>query len=134
MDLEHAERVLAGEIGSYSLEKRYLRRCGSVVWANVTVSLRRGASGEPDCFFSMVEDITGRKLKELVPEPLTRRELEVLKLIAQGQTNHEIARNLNYSVGTVKDDVQAILAKLAAKNRRQAVVKAIQVGLVSPPR
>jgi len=134
MDMEQAERVLAGEIGSYSLEKRYLRRCGSVVWANVTVSLRRGASGEPNCFFSMVEDITGRKLKELVPEPLTCRELEVLKLIARGQTNYEIAWNLNYSVGTVKDDVQAILAKLAAKNRRKAVVKAIQVGLVPPLR
>jgi PAS domain S-box-containing protein len=133
-DLEFAERVLAGEIFSYSLEKRYLRRCGSVVWANVTVSLRRSASGEPDCFFLMLEDITDRKLKELVPEPLTHRELKVLKLIAQGQPNYEIARNLNYSLGTVKDDVQAILAKLAAKKRRRAVVEAIRVGLIPPPR
>ena len=63
-DLESARRVLAGETGSYSLEKRYIRKDGSVIWANLAVSLVRDASGDPEYFIGAVEDITERKRAE----------------------------------------------------------------------
>ena len=63
-DLEYVRQMLAGEIQSYSLEKRYIRPCGSQVWTNLTVSLKRQRSGEPNYFISVVEDISDRKQAE----------------------------------------------------------------------
>lgn len=68
------------------------------------------------------------------PEPrplLTARELDVLKLIAQGKSNHEIARELYISLGTVKGHVADILGKLLASDRAQAAVNAFRLGLLS---
>ena len=63
-DLGHMHQVLSGEIKTYSMEKRYLRKDGSTVWANLTVSLVHAAGGEPRHFIAVVEDITGRKRVE----------------------------------------------------------------------
>jgi PAS domain S-box-containing protein len=63
-DLDAAHRVLAGEIDSYEMNKRYLRKDGSAVWVNLTVSLLRDAAGTPKYFISIVEDITVRKRTE----------------------------------------------------------------------
>ena len=59
-------------------------------------------------------------------ESLTPREVEVLKLLSQGQTNPQIARNLLFSVSTVKAQVRSILAKLGVSDRTQAAVRAIE--------
>jgi len=59
-DLEHLRRLLDGEIWTYSTEKRYLRKDGSIVWINLAVSLVRNSSGEPDYFVSVIEDISER--------------------------------------------------------------------------
>ena len=66
-------------------------------------------------------------------ETLTPREGEVLQLLAQGQTNREIARNLRVSVGTVKVHVERIIAKMGASDRTQAAVRAIELGLLNTP-
>src|SRR5918992_2508518 len=60
-DLEGARRLLAGEIETYSREKRYFRKDGSIVWIYLTVSLMRSPLGEPRYFISVTEDITERK-------------------------------------------------------------------------
>lgn len=60
-DLELVRQVLAGEIDTYTLEKRYLRKDGSIVWINLSVSLARQPDGSPDYFISVVEDISARK-------------------------------------------------------------------------
>jgi DNA-binding NarL/FixJ family response regulator len=65
-----------------------------------------------------------------LPEPLTERELEVLRLLARGRQNKEIAGELVISERTVKFHVSAILAKLGVGNRTEAVGKAAQLGLV----
>ena len=65
-----------------------------------------------------------------LPESLTERELEVLRLLAKGRQNKEIAGELVISERTVKFHVSAILAKLGVGNRTEAVSKAAQVGLV----
>ena len=63
-DLDHLRRLLAGEIGTYSTEKRYFRKDGSIVWVNLTVSSVRAGTGEPAYFISVVEDISQRKRAE----------------------------------------------------------------------
>jgi two-component system, NarL family, response regulator LiaR len=65
------------------------------------------------------------------PEALTERETEVLRLLAQGKANKEIARSLNISEKTVKVHVSNILSKLGVQSRTQATLYAIRVGLVS---
>src|SRR5215208_1306832 len=59
-------------------------------------------------------------------DSLTPREVEVLKLLSQGQTNPQIAQNLLFSVSTVKAQVRSILAKLGVSDRTQAAVRAIE--------
>jgi DNA-binding NarL/FixJ family response regulator len=65
-------------------------------------------------------------------ESLTPREVEVLKLLSQGQTNPQIAQNLLFSVSTVKAHVRSILNKLGVSDRTQAAVRAIEFRLTSP--
>ncbi len=63
-DFALVRQVLAGEIESYTMEKRYLRRDKSQIWTNLTVALVRDDGGNPDYFISVVEDISKRKLAE----------------------------------------------------------------------
>src|SRR5215204_1258710 len=63
-DLEGARQLLAGEIETYSSEKRYFRKDGSTVWIYLTVSLVRSPSDEPRYFISVIQDITERKRVE----------------------------------------------------------------------
>ncbi len=66
------------------------------------------------------------------PEGLTERETEVLALIAAGLSNSEIAQRLVVSEATVKTHVNRIFAKIAARDRAQAVRWAYQHGLARP--
>ena len=65
-------------------------------------------------------------------EPLTERETDVLRLLTQGKTNKEIARELNIAEQTVKTHVSDVLNKLEVPSRTQAALYAIRAGLVSP--
>ena len=65
-------------------------------------------------------------------EPLTPREMDVLRLLAQANSNKEIARTLHLLEETVKFHVRHILAKLGVQSRTQAVLAAIRLGIVSP--
>ena len=60
---------------------------------------------------------------------LTARELELLRLIAQGHTNTKIAKELSVSEATVKTHVNHIFSKLGVRDRVQVVIKAHQLGL-----
>ena len=66
------------------------------------------------------------------PEALTERETEVLRRLAQGRSNKQIARSLNNTEQTIKSHVSRILSKLGVQSRTQATLYAIRVGLVSP--
>jgi len=65
------------------------------------------------------------------PEALTQRETEVLQLLARGQSNKQIARNLHNTEQTIKAHVRSILSKLGVQSRTQATLYAIRTGLVS---
>jgi len=63
-------------------------------------------------------------------EPLTKRELEVLHLLAKGMTNQDIAENLTVVIGTVKAHNHSIYGKLGVNNRTEAVVRARELNLI----
>lgn len=64
------------------------------------------------------------------PDPLTERETEILRLMAGGYSNKEIANSLNVAEGTVKNHVSNILSKLGVRDRTRAVLKAFELGMV----
>jgi PAS domain S-box-containing protein len=63
-DLDHARRLLSGEIGYYQMTKRYYHKNGSIIWSHLTVSLVRDQNKDPLHFVSEVEDITDKKHAE----------------------------------------------------------------------
>jgi DNA-binding NarL/FixJ family response regulator len=85
----------------------------------LTASLRQGVRLRPSTFESA----------DLL-EPLTERECDVLRLMAGGCSNREIANALETAEGTVKNQVSSILLKLGVRDRTRAVLKAIESGLV----
>ena len=98
-------------------------------------AVRRAAAGEatlaPRVASRVIQEIQGAKSEELNPyTELTDREMEVLKLIASGLSNSEIANQLVISENTVKGHVSHILGKLHLVDRTQAAVYAWQQGIV----
>jgi PAS domain S-box-containing protein len=63
-DLNNVRQVLEGSLDTYSMEKRYIRKDGQLVWVNLTVALLRDATRQPMFFISVIEDITDRKQTE----------------------------------------------------------------------
>jgi len=93
-------------------------------------AIRSVAAGQP-----YLAPAAQRQLMELLRKPaeardeLTTRETEVLKLIAEGLSNKQIARRLNLTEGTVKGYVSQVLAKLHLEDRTQAALHAVRIGL-----
>ena len=73
----------------------------------------------------------GHKREQPLIDPLSERELEVLQLIARGDSNQEIADRLVITLDTVKGHVTHIFQKLGVRNRVQAVARARALGLLS---
>lgn len=63
-DLAYVRQMLAGGIKHYTMEKRYIRKDGSLIWINLTVALARKKDATPDYFISIIEDIQARKQAE----------------------------------------------------------------------
>ncbi|MFC2030917.1 response regulator [Chloroflexota bacterium] len=83
----------------------------------------------PDIASKLMRELQGSSDLPPTDEPLTERELDVLRLVARGLTNQEIAETLTIGVGTVRTHVSNILAKLHVANRTQAALYALREGL-----
>lgn len=99
-------------------------------------AIRKVHRGEP----ILHPDVAARLMREVAAATprahrtdLTARELEVLRLIAAGRSNKEIARDLSVAEKTVKTHVSNVLSKLGVADRTQAAVYAVQNGLATPP-
>jgi DNA-binding NarL/FixJ family response regulator len=99
---------------------------------SMTAALRSAAEGLAVFDPSFVPPLSASKTQpsDRLAEELTPREREVLQLLAQGQSNKEIARQLGISEHTVKFHVNSILGKLNVQSRTEAVVRATRLGLV----
>ncbi len=86
---------------------------------------------EPDIALKMIRELNQPPNLPPTEQPLAERELETLRLVAQGLTNQEIAEELNISERTVGKHVSNILGKLHLANRTQAALYALRRGLAS---
>lgn len=78
---------------------------------------------------TQMADPSPSRMKHL-PEPLTERELLILKLVSRGTTNREIAATLSLTEGTIKNQLSVIMSKLSARDRAHAAVIAKELGLI----
>ncbi len=92
---------------------------GSIVKPAVTERLLKGLKGMETGFSSLEQ-----------PDPLTTRETEILRLMASGFSNKEIANSLDVAEGTVKNHVSNILSKMGVRDRTRAVLKAFELGMI----
>jgi NarL family two-component system response regulator LiaR len=103
--------------------------------ADLVQAIHQVHRGEP----SLQPSIAQKVLQELrhpatrrpTPDPLTDREMEVLRLVAKGLSNPEIAQRLTVTEATVRTHVSNILSKLHLANRVQATLYALQEGITS---
>jgi DNA-binding NarL/FixJ family response regulator len=92
---------------------------GSIVKPAVTQRLLKGLEKLHNEFSSLDQ-----------PDPLTERETEILRLMAGGYSNKEIANSLGVAEGTVKNHVSNILSKMGVRDRTRAVLKAFELGQI----
>ncbi|MGQ8815692.1 PAS domain S-box protein [Serratia sp. NA_13] len=131
-DLGMLQQLLANEIDTYSMEKRYIRADGSTIWVQLTVSLNRMPNGEPHHFISVIVDISERKAAEadlyalqheLEDRVVTRtRELNS----AVNKLNQEIANraltelqlsNEKERLRAITDNMPALISQIDANER-----------------
>ena len=92
-----------------------------IVWIRPSRRKRRATSTSNGISASRRED---------GPDPLTDRDTEILRLMASGFSNKEIANSLGVAEGTIKNHVSNILSKLGVRDRTRAVLKAFELQLV----
>jgi two-component system, NarL family, response regulator LiaR len=109
----------------------------SVKMDELAEAVQRAAAGEailhPRVAARVIQELQGTQRQQDLPNPfteLTNRELEILKLIAQGMTNQELMTHLVISEHTVKGHVSNILSKLHLADRTQAAIFAWREGIV----
>ena len=80
--------------------------------------------------FSRISKPARRQKEENIADPLSAREIEILRIVATGASNKEIADQLFISEGTVKNHLSSILSKLGVRDRMQAILKAREYGII----
>lgn len=118
------EAVLAGETPlDHGLAMRLLRRLSESEGLVARASARARGGGP-------AADAASPGGAGSAENPLTPREMEVVRLLAAGRTNRQVAAELHLSLSTVKRHVEHIISKLQVSDRTQAAVKAIEMGLL----
>lgn len=101
------------------------------VIAAVRIAAEGGAYFDPQIAHIVLRELgSSRTSVAVAVSPLTPRETEILRLIAEGRSNVEIGAQLYLSMGTIKGHVRDILDKLSASDRTQAAVNALKRGLI----
>ena len=96
LDLEPFKRMAAGELDSYTVEKRYLHKAGRPVWARLTLSLVRKAGGDPDYEIAVIEDITEQLNAREALSSSEHRFRSVMENMSEGLMLFDSERNLTY--------------------------------------
>jgi two-component system, NarL family, response regulator LiaR len=123
-DASVVDAVRAGAIG-YLLKDTEARALSRAIKAAAAGQVQLS----PQAAARLINEV---RTPERITEPLTERETHVLRLLAQGKSNKEIARALHITEQTVKTHVSHVLDKLGLPSRTQAALYAMRAGLVSP--
>ncbi|CAH8281721.1 PAS domain S-box-containing protein [Mariniflexile fucanivorans] len=126
IDLRKLKKLLKGEIESYKMEKRYFKKNGNLVWAQLSVSLVKNKDNKPKYFISQVQDITERKQEEDEKEIIANvvkeqneRLLNFSRIITHNLRTH--AGNLMTLLGFVEDEIEETKTNDSFEFLRQAV-------------
>ncbi|AMC35104.1 PAS domain S-box protein [Janthinobacterium sp. B9-8] len=92
-DQHFVEQMLAGQLETYAMQKRYLCKGGEITWVNLTVALAWKKNGEPDYFISVIEDIQARKQAEAALKESEFILKEAQRLARVGSWSWDIASN-----------------------------------------
>ncbi len=117
IDLAERARLLSGEIASFQMEKRYVRKDGATVTGQLSVSLVRTADGSPLHFVSQVFDLTERR-------ELEQRLRQAQRMEAVGQLTGGIAHDFNNLLGVIVGNLELLERPVSADPRAQKRVKA----------
>jgi DNA-binding NarL/FixJ family response regulator len=130
-DHEIFEAMRAGALGYL------LKACSSDKLCESVRAAAKGASVlEPSVAARMMAEVNrlsareGRKVSQPLSDPLSARELDVLRLLAAGRSNKEIGAELNITEGTVKNHMTNVLGKLGVLDRTQAALRARELGMI----
>jgi PAS domain S-box-containing protein len=117
LDLLQVRQMLAGDIPSYQMEKRYFHKDGHVVWVVLSVTLLRDAEGEPVHFVSQIQDITERKEAEAALNVMHTELLEASRRAGMA----EVATSVLHNVGNVLNSVNIACSVAAGKIRTSRI-------------
>ena len=127
-DLDLLDRLVAGDIPEYRLEKRYIKKSGAELWIHLTVTRRTNADGSTHSFLSIVEDIGARKAAEqqqatlaaTLEREVAARTLELRCMVTSAQLRNEQLRTLSETTAMLSaansiEEVAAILSRYLPK-------------------
>ncbi len=118
-DLDNVRQLLAGSIATYSMEKRYVRKDGSLVWIELTVSLLRESSGDPKYFISVIQDIETRKFMEEELRRLNQElEVRVAERTREFEMRGEDLRRSQLALVNIVEDLNDKTRELGLANER----------------
>ncbi|MEH2435697.1 MAG: PAS domain S-box protein [Nostoc sp.] len=119
-DLKYIDQILADNIQTFSIEKRYFCKDSSIVWVNLTVSLMRESSGEPKYFISVVEDISERQAalrdrqqwEEQIQASLLEKEVLLKEIYHRVKNNLQVISSLlSLQSAYIKDPDDLVIFK-----------------------
>src|SRR6185436_17598171 len=112
--------LVAGEVGQYAVEKRYLRKGGEVVWVRVTATVVRAPDGRPVRASAIIEDVTARILAEAALKEADRKKDDFIALLAHELRNPLAPiRNGLQVLRLAGDDGNATIAEARSMMDRQ---------------
>jgi len=129
--LEFIRRIRSGELPEYKMEKRYVRKDGTVIWVNLTVSIVRSAAGEPLYLVGFIEDITQRR----DAQSEASKSLSLLRATLESTADGILVVDLNGKILSFNQkmaDMWEIPAEVFASGNDQAAINAALDKLVYP--
>jgi PAS domain S-box-containing protein len=125
VNLNNYQRLLAGEMNGYTMEKRYIHKSGKQIWVNVSVSLARNKNGEPWYFFVQLYDINAAKLAEERLKSLLREKEIILQ-----EVHHRVKTNMNTIASVLELQADQTTDVATADYLKQAIGRIRSMGIL----